>query len=57
MKLVIGVALLFAIVGAAVYLVCVQPTKAAFAELARITFFVGLFFVVWALSGSTWSLT
>ncbi len=43
-----------AVAGAAGYLLCTRPsTWRAVAELFRIAFFVGLFFVVWFVAGCT----
>lgn len=57
MSLTIGVALAVMLVGMVGYLVCVQATKAAFGEMFRIAFWVGLFFVVWSLSNHLWRLS
>ncbi len=57
MNITIGVALVVAIVGAAVYLFCAKPSKASFGELARIAYFVGLFYALSMIASHVWRLS
>ncbi len=52
----IGIALACAIVGALGYLHCMTAAKPkpSLAELCKIAYAVGLFFVMWAIGTGTW---
>ncbi len=56
-SLTIGVSLAIMILGLVGALICLEPTKATVGRLSLHAFFVGLFFVVWSLSGHVWRLS